>query len=159
MQIHARNLVTASFMAGALLASTAATVSADSALVSVVSDADVDTTVDRLTEAVENAGANVFAVIDHAAGAQSIGESLPPMTLVLLGNPEMGTPLLQESPSIGADLPVRVLIWEDDGGTVHIGYHHPHELADRHGIAADHPAIDGMTEALDALTQAAANEP
>jgi uncharacterized protein (DUF302 family) len=130
----------------------------DRHLTTVQSPHSVDDTVERLTDAAESAGAMVFGVIDHAAGAESIGESLAPMKVVIFGNPEMGTPLLQESATIGIDLPLRVLVWEDDAGDVHLGHYDPRDLAEMHGIDPGHPAIEGMSEALSNLTGAASDD-
>ena len=73
------------------------------------SASDVATTADKLVAAVEGAGAKVFARVDHAAGAASVDQQLAPMTMVMFGNPKMGTPILQNAPEAGLDLPIRVL--------------------------------------------------
>jgi uncharacterized protein (DUF302 family) len=119
------------------------------------SPSSVADTVDKLTSAVENAGAKVFAVVDHAAGAASIDQQLAPMTLVIFGNPAIGTPLLQANPRAGLDLPIRVLIWEEEGQT-QIGYLNPEELKARYELEGADEAVMKMTGALDKLTGAAA---
>ena len=117
----------------------------------------VPDTVKALTAAVEGAGASVAAVVDHAAGAKKVGMELPPTTLVIFGNPKLGTPLMQENRQIAMDLPMRVLVWQDSD-TTKVGYLKPESMASWYGIAADNPSIKTMTGALDKLTNAATAE-
>lgn len=118
------------------------------------STASVEKTADKLVAAVEKAGAKVFARVDHSAGAQSIDAELEDMTLVMFGNPKIGTPLLQANPRVGLDLPNRVLIWDDDGQT-RIGYLDPAELRQRYNVEGADQAFETMTGALGKLTDAA----
>lgn len=74
------------------------------------SPSSVADTVAKLTAAIEGAGARVFAVVDHAAGAESIGTPIAPETLVIFGNPKIGTPIIAANPKAGIDLPIHVLI-------------------------------------------------
>jgi len=110
-------------------------------------------TVEKLTGAIEAAGASVVAVVDHRANAQRAG-ALPPATVVIFGNPVTGTPLMQENLRIAIDLPQRVLIWQEDGSTM-VGYVEPDVLAERYGIDAAADAIKTMEQALGKLTDAA----
>ena len=139
-------------MAGALIIAGAA--AADTQRVS--SPHPVPQTVERLTEAVASAGATVFAEVPHSAGAESIGEELAPMTLVIFGNPEVGTPAIQENPLAGLSLPLRVLVYEDGEGDVWLAHEDAVSMLGRHGIAADHPVVGRITNALEALTTQAA---
>lgn len=118
------------------------------------SNSDVVTTADKLVAAVEGAGAKVFARVDHAAGAASIDAELAPMTLVMFGNPKLGTPILQNAPQAGLDLPIRVLIW-DDNGVTKIGYLDPAELKARYAVQGADKSFEMMTGALGKLTDAA----
>lgn len=115
---------------------------------------DVSTTADKLVAAVEAAGAKVFARVDHAAGARSIGAELVPMTLVMFGNPKLGTPILQAAPQAGLDLPIRVLVWDEDGATK-IGYVDPQDLKARYSIKTADKSFQMMAGALSKLTDAA----
>ncbi|MBY8976180.1 DUF302 domain-containing protein [Rhodobacteraceae bacterium NNCM2] len=115
----------------------------------------VEETVDRLVAAVEKAGATVFARVDHAAGASSVGQELRPNQLVMFGNPKLGTPAMQASQTMGLDLPLRVVAWEDADGAVWVTYYDPADLAAQHGVPADAPMIGKMQGALDKLTGAA----
>lgn len=114
----------------------------------------VPVTVERLKSAIEGAGASVAAVVDHAAGANSAGMALAPTTLVVFGNPRLGTPLMQENRQIGIDLPMRVLIWQD-GDITRVGYLSPESMASAYGIPAEHESIRKMAGALEKLTNAA----
>lgn len=118
----------------------------------------VSETLDRLSDVVEENGATVFARIDHAAGAESIDEEMAPMQVLIFGNPQMGTPLIQEAPEVGLDLPVRVLAWEDSSGNTRVAYLEAEELADRYDIDEDLEAVQNMEKALDNLTGAAISE-
>ena len=112
----------------------------------------VDETIDRLAEAVENAGATIFARVDHSAGAASVDLELPPSQLLIFGNPRLGTPAMQDSATAGLDLPLRVLAYADGDGTVHLIYHDPAAFAATHGLPADAKYVQMMTAALEKLT-------
>jgi uncharacterized protein (DUF302 family) len=118
------------------------------------SPASVSETADRLVAAAEGAGATVFARVDHAAGAAAVGEELAPTTLVIFGNPRIGTPIIQADRRTGLDLPLRVLIWEEDGATM-LGYEDPDTLRDRYGVEGTDDAFAAMRGALENLTNAA----
>lgn len=115
----------------------------------------VTDTVDKLAAAVEKAGAKVFARVDHAAGAQTVNMELRPTVMLMFGNPALGTPALQASQSAGLDLPLRVVVYEDENGDVILAYHDPRMLAAIHGVPADAEVLVKMTGALDKLTNAA----
>lgn len=145
-----RSTLVALFVAASTLAATAA----DGWIIK-QSASSVDETADKLVGAVEGAGATVFARVDHAAGAASIDAELAPMTLVIFGNPRIGTPIMQAAPAAGLDLPLRVLIWDEDG-TTQIGYLDPVELKARYNVEGADETFAAMTGALDNLTNAAA---
>jgi uncharacterized protein (DUF302 family) len=98
---------------------------ADDGLVTLQSSHDFATTLERLTAALEAKGVRVFAQIDHAAGATSAGLELRPTTLVVFGNPVAGTPLMQAAQTVGIDLPLKALVWQDAQGAVHLTYNDP----------------------------------
>lgn len=112
-------------------------------------------TLDRLQNAVEGAGATVFARVDHAAGAQKIAAKLRPTQMLMFGNPALGTPAMQDAQSAGLDLPLRVLAYEDASGQVRLVYHAPATLAQTHGLPAEAEYLAKMTGALNALTDRA----
>lgn len=115
----------------------------------------VSVTVDKLAAAVEKAGATVFARIDHAAGATSVGMELRPTQVLIFGNPKLGTPALQASQTSVLDLPLRVVAYEDASGQAFLAYHPRSKLSEDHGIPADAEALKKMTGALNNLTNAA----
>jgi uncharacterized protein (DUF302 family) len=128
---------------------------AQGGLVSVKSNHDVATTANRLESALNEKGVTIFARVDHAAGAQRVGQTLKPTLLIIFGNPAMGTPLIQRSRSIGIDLPLKALIWEDTAGQVWFTYNAPDYLAHRHGITEMGDVIQKMTQALSNFAMAA----
>ncbi len=116
-------------------------------------------TMDRLLAALAARNMTVFARIDHAAGAQSVGMPLRPTEVVLFGNPKGGTPLMQDQQTAGIDLPLKALVWEDAGGKVWLGYNDPAWIAQRHGLgAASAAAVAAMGKALAAIAQEATEQ-
>ncbi len=107
---------------------------AESGLVSVKSAHDVAGTADRLEHVLTEKGMTVFIRINHAKGAKKVGKELRPTEVLLFGNPNVGTPLMQCAQSIAIDLPQKALIWQDDAGDVWLTYNDPHYLAERHGL-------------------------
>jgi uncharacterized protein (DUF302 family) len=116
----------------------------------------VKETVDRLESIVTEAGFKVFARVDHAAGAKSVGKDLRPTELIIFGNPAGGTVLIQAEQTMGLTLPLKVLTWQDEAGKTWIGYDEMSGLAAARGVAKDHPVVQKIGEALNGLTGAAA---
>jgi uncharacterized protein (DUF302 family) len=115
-------------------------------------------TMDRLEAAVTTRGMTVFARIDHAAGARDAGLSLRPTELLIFGNAKAGTPLMRAAQSIGIDLPLKALVWQDTSGDTWISYNDPSWLANRHTLAGDIAAVIGnMATALKAVANEAAS--
>jgi uncharacterized protein (DUF302 family) len=111
-------------------------------------------TMRRLTEAVQARGLTVFARIDHAAGARELGLELADEQVLVFGNARAGTPLMQDDPRIGIELPLRMLVWAGEDG-VNVGYEDPRLLADRYAVAAHAQTLDAMAQLLGALAGAA----
>lgn len=111
-------------------------------------------TMDRLQAVVEDRELTVFARIDHAAGAERIGESLRPTELLIFGNPRGGTPFMQCAQSVGIDLPLKALVWQDADDRVWLGYNDPGFLAERHGVP-DCPVAANLNKALEGLVATA----
>ena len=113
-------------------------------------------TMNRLEAAVKAAGMTVFARIDHAAGADSVGSSLLPTELLIFGNANAGTPLMQSIRTIAIDLPLKALVWQDPAGQTWLSYNDPTWLATRHGLdQATHAVIAKMTRVLEDVARAA----
>ena len=121
---------------------------ADNGLVSVKSSHDVKLTADRLEKNLAMKGMTVFARINHAEGAQTVGKQLRPTELIIFGNPKVGAPLMQCGQSIAIDLPQKALVWEDEGGQVWLSYNDPKYLAKRHGIKGCDEVIKKIENAL-----------
>jgi len=126
---------------------------AESGLVSVRSAHGVAETLDRLEKAAKEAGVAVAPRIDHAASAAKGGQTLRPTALLLFANPKLGTPLMQARQTIGIDLPLKALAWEDERGQVWLTYNAPAYLAGRHNLPAD--AVEPMRQALERLVERA----
>jgi uncharacterized protein (DUF302 family) len=117
---------------------------------------DFATTLARLVAALEAKGITIFARIDHAAGAASVGQALRPTTLVVFGNPAAGTLLMQAAQLVGIDLPLKALVWQDAEGAVSVSYNEPGWIAARHALGdAVGPAVTAMTAGLEALAREA----
>ncbi len=93
-------------------------------------------TMDRLEAQIKTKGMTVFARVDHAAGAAEVGLPLRPTEVLIFGNARAGTPLMQAAQTIGLDLPLKALVFEDAAGKVSISYNDPRWLALRHGLGA-----------------------
>lgn len=115
----------------------------------------VKVTLDRLSAVIEERGIKVFARVDHAAGAKSVDEELPPTELILFGNPRIGTPLMKLNREVAFDLPLRALAWRDDEGKVWLAVTNPAELNQVYSLAGADGVIDKMTGALKGLTEKA----
>jgi len=113
-------------------------------------------TMNRLETAVKAKGMTVFARIDHAAGATAVGLPLRPTEILIFGNAKGGTPLMQAVQTIGIDLPLKALVWQDAAGDTWLSYDDPDWLAKRHGLSGEtEVAVGILTGALAALAQAA----
>jgi len=123
-------------------------------LVTLTSTHDFATTLARLSAALDAKGIGVFARIDHAAGAASVGLALPPTTLLVFGNPAAGTPLMQAVQTSGIDLPLKALVWQDATGAVRLTYNDAAWIAARHGLGPEtQKSVAALAQALDALAR------
>ena len=108
-------------------------------------------TLDRLTQAIGQGGAEVFARIDHAANARAAGLELRPTTALVFGAGKAGTPLMQAEQGLGLDLPLRALVYEDARGRIWVAYNCPDWNAERQGLDPHaFPQVAGMTRFLEA---------
>jgi uncharacterized protein (DUF302 family) len=153
----ARKFFTALFALAALV-SVLLPLSAGAAdgVIVVTSANDVKTTMDKLEKILTSKGITVFARINHAHGAKSIGQSLPPMELLVFGNPKLGTPLMQKNQQMGLDLPLKALVYEAEDGKTYIAYTDPAFLSKRYGVTEPAKVFETMTGALKNFTSAAA---
>jgi uncharacterized protein (DUF302 family) len=107
---------------------------ADNGIVNKPSKHSVDDTLGKLQHILEAKGIAVFAVVDHSGEAAKVGMKMLPTKLLIFGNPKGGTPLMLAAPSIAIDLPLKILIWQDDQEKVWVSYNSPEYLAERHGL-------------------------
>jgi uncharacterized protein (DUF302 family) len=91
----------------------------------------------KLQTILETKGIPVFALIDHSGEAAKVEMEMRPTKLLIFGKPKGGTPLMLAAPTIAIDLPLKILIWEDDQGKTWVTYNTPEYLADRHQLPAD----------------------
>ncbi len=124
-------------------------------LIMVKSAHDVKTTADRLEAKLKEKGMNVFARVDHAAGAEKAGMELQPTELVIFGNPKVGTPLMQCAQSVAIDLPQKALIWKDASGDIWLAYNDPQYLKGRHTIEGCDEVLGKVAGALGNFAKAA----
>ena len=116
-------------------------------------------TVERLEQAIDDEGLTLLSTIDHAANARNAGLELPPTTVLLFGNPQVGTPLMQTAPTFALDLPQRMLVWQDEDGDVFVTWRDPRVLAEEQGVAPDQAPLPNVAALLEALARAAAGTP
>ena len=136
-----------------LLGTLAAPAIAADGLIAVKSPYSAKETMTRLEDAVKARGLNVFARVDHAAGAAKIGKALRPTEVLIFGNPQGGTPLMECAQSMGIDLPLKALVWDDAAAQVWVGYNDPAYLAKRHA-AGDCAAAANVGKALAGVVDA-----
>lgn len=92
----------------------------------------VDETVQRLKDIIHSKGLTLFAVVDHSGEAEKVRMHMLPTKLVIFGSPKAGTPLMLAAPSVAIDLPLKILVWQDNAGNVSVSYNSPAYLQERH---------------------------
>jgi uncharacterized protein (DUF302 family) len=113
-------------------------------------------TMNRFEAEVRARGLTVFAHIDHAAGATAVGLSLRPTELLIFGNAKAGTPLMQAAQTLGIDLPLKALVWQDASGAARLSYNDPGFVARRHGLNGAHNTeVGSMAATLNAIARKA----
>ena len=113
-------------------------------------------TMERMEAAVRANGLTVFAHLNHAAGAAAIDVPLRPTDLLIFGNAKGGTPLMQAAQTIGIDLPLKALVWQDEAGQTWLSYNDPAWTAKRHDLGRNaDPVIAAMLAVLGELAEAA----
>jgi uncharacterized protein (DUF302 family) len=127
----------------------------DAELVMLPSVHGVSQTIERLRGLLGQKQIQVFAHIDHAAGAKDVGLALRATEVLIFGNPRAGTPLMQSQQTIGLDLPLRVLVWEDEAGKTWLAYRRVESLARQHHVTGREEAVKTLDGGLAALARAA----
>jgi uncharacterized protein (DUF302 family) len=137
-------------IAGILFAMFAVHANAADGLIALKGAHSVKDTMDRFEAAAKGKGLNVFLRVDHAAGAKKIGKDLRPTELLVFGNPQGGTPLMECAQTAGIDLPLKVLAWQDAAGQNWLGYNDPAYLGKRHQ-AGNCAVVPNLQKALAGL--------
>jgi uncharacterized protein (DUF302 family) len=126
-------------------------------LTTIASSHDPKETIDRVEAEIQARGLNVFARIDHAAGAAELGLPLAPTDLIIFGNARGGTPLMQSVQTVGIDLPLKILVWQDAANNTWLSYNEPGWIARRHSVANAEEVVSKMAAALGAMARTAAD--
>lgn len=129
---------------------------AQDGMVILQSEYSVEETTDRLKSILIENGLTIFKQVNHQKGAGSVNMELPPTTVLIFGNPKLGTPLMQCAPTTAIDLPQKMLVWEDDEANVKIGYNSADYLKKRHNIQGCNQELDKISGALNKFARAAA---
>ena len=111
--------------------------SSGNGIIDVPANNPVDQTVEKLKTILEAKGVMLFALIDHSGEAAKVGLVMRPTKLLIFGSPTAGTPLMLAVPSIAIDLPLKILVWEDNQGKTFVSYNSPAYLRDRHSLPAE----------------------
>jgi uncharacterized protein (DUF302 family) len=111
-------------------------------------------TMNRVEQIAKERGLTVFARVDHAAGAAKVGTTLRPTEVLIFGSPKGGAPFMECAQSVGIDLPLKALVWEDASSQVWLGYNDPAYIARRHEVPGC-AAAEAMSKALAGISAAA----
>ena len=124
------------------------TLSKDKGIIDTPSNHTVDQTVERLKGILSAKGVTLFALIDHSGEAEKVGMKMPPTKLLIFGSPKAGTPVMLAAPSIAIDLPLKILVAEDENGKVQVSWNSPAWLQTRHHFPQDLLPNIAVVEAL-----------
>lgn len=123
-----------------------------SGMVSIASPYSMQETLARLEAAIAGRGLQLFAHVDHGAGAAAAGLSMPPAHVLVFGQAKAGTPLMVARPLLALDLPLKVLIWQKSEGTVEVSFNSPDYLAERYALPAE---LTGPLRGVESLVKSA----
>lgn len=136
-----------------------ASLAGDAGLITKPSSHGVKETVDRFENAVKSRGWIVFSEVDHAGAAKQVGIEMRPRTVILFGNPKIGTAPMQKAATLAIDNPPKALVWEDDGGKVWLTYNSAEYIGQgiypRHGLSMPPEAIKNIEQLLTDVSDAA----
>jgi len=117
-------------------------------IIDVQSTRSVEQTVEKLKGTLQEKGVTLFALVAHDGEAKRAGMKMRPTRLLIFGSPKAGTPVMLAAPSIAIDLPLKILVWEDDRGRVWVSYNSPAYLQERHGVPPELMPNIAVVEAL-----------
>jgi len=142
---------------GSLVETEASSVEKEEGIITKTSTKSFLDTYNSLVEAItNNENLKLVVELDHQANAAAVDLELMPTRLVIFGNPNLGTPLMQNQQTTGIDLPQKMLVWQDDEDVVKVSYNDPEYIKTRHGITKNEDVLNNITNALDNLSNAAA---
>jgi uncharacterized protein (DUF302 family) len=127
-------------------------------LTTIQSSFDPKATMDRLEARIQARGLSVFARIDHAAGAAEAGLTLAPTYLIIFGNARGGTPLMQSVQTVGIDLPLKLLVWQDAANNTWVSYNEPSWIAQRHAVVDLESTVDKLGNLLSTIAREVAGD-
>jgi uncharacterized protein (DUF302 family) len=110
--------------------------------------------------AVKDNGLKVFTRLDHAAAAKAVGLDMPPATVLVVGSPQGGTPLFLQRPMLAIDLPLKMLVWQDQAGKVYVSYNDATYISAvfaRHGFDAQSDKLNAAAKGLESKLATATN--
>jgi uncharacterized protein (DUF302 family) len=123
----------------------------DSGIVDIPSHHPVDETVEKIRGILAAKGVTLFALVDHSGEAEKAGMEMRPTKLLIFGSPKAGTPVMLAAPSIAIDLPLKLLVWEDDAGKAWVSYNSADYLRSRHNVPVELIANLAAAEAIAAM--------
>jgi uncharacterized protein (DUF302 family) len=130
-------------------------------LITKASRQSVDATIHRFEEALKSHGFMLFAQLDHAAAAKSVGLEMSRETVIVFGNPRLGTPAFLKTPTLGIDFPLRAMVWENAEGQVFLSYNSADHIFKtiyaRHGARQDDSTIAKVENVLKIIAEKAVN--
>jgi uncharacterized protein (DUF302 family) len=131
----------------------------DSGLITKPSKYSVPDTIERFEVAVKAKGWIVSTELDHAAAAAKVGLQLRPRTVVVFGNPKLGTGPMQTAPTLAIDNPLKALVWQDDQGKVWFTYNSADYqvgcIYPRHGLTGNPEMRKNLEQVLDGVSEEA----
>ena len=117
-------------------------------IIAIPSNHSVDEIVDKLRSVLSAKGVTLFALIDHSGEAEKVGMRMPPTKLLIFGNPKAGTPIMLASPRSAIDLPLKILVWQDNAGKAWLSYNSTQYLKERHHLPDELLKNIAVVEAL-----------
>ncbi|WP_101445024.1 DUF302 domain-containing protein [Pontibacter ramchanderi] len=114
----------------------------------------MEETLTRLRTALQGMGINLVAEVDHAKAATGNGLTLRPTHVLIFGNPLVGTRLMQADQRTGLDLPLKLLVWENENGQVYLSYRTPHALQQDYKLQNEKAVLDKMDKVFEKLSTA-----
>ena len=152
--MFSRFVAAAAFIVLAVLASVpqAARAAEDDGIIKFKSAYDMPETIKRMKKDIADKGIMFFDEIDQSKLAADAGVKLLPSTLLVFGNPPLGTLFLTSDPDAGLDWPVRLLVYQDADGNVWVAYTDFAWIAKRHGITNRDKEFNMASEVISSIT-------